>query len=49
MPDQNMPYQNTLDPNMLGYGSAFSNLSTVPQFSLMDLYDLFGPSTNFGR
>lgn len=39
MPDQNMP----------GYGSAFSSLSTVPQFSLMDLYDLFGPPTNFGR
>lgn len=49
MPDQNMLDQNTLDPNMLGYGSAFSNLSTVPQFSLMDLYDLFGSPTNFGR
>lgn len=48
-PIYGMPYQNTLDPNMLGYGSAFSNLSTVPQFSLMDLYDLFGSPTNFGR
>lgn len=49
MPDQNMPDQNMADPNMLGYGSAFSSLSTVPQFSLMDLYDLFGPPPNFGR
>ena len=48
-PIYGMPDQNMLDQNMLGYGSAFSNLSTVPQFSLMDLYDLFGPSTNFGR
>jgi hypothetical protein len=35
--------------NMMGYGSAFSGSPTAPQFSMMDLVDLFGPSMNFGR
>jgi hypothetical protein len=34
--------------NMMGYGSAFSGSPTAPQFSMMDLVDLFGPSMNFG-
>jgi hypothetical protein len=32
----------------MGYGSAFSGSPTAPQFSMMDLVDLFGPSMNFG-
>jgi hypothetical protein len=35
--------------SMMGYGSAFSGSPTAPQFSMMDLVDLFGPSMNFGR
>jgi hypothetical protein len=34
--------------SMMGYGSAFSGSPTAPQFSMMDLVDLFGPSMNFG-
>jgi len=49
MPGQPMPGQPMPNQTMPGYGSAFSGLSTVPQFSMMDLIDLFGPSMNFGR
>jgi len=49
MPGQTMFGQPMPNQTMPGYGSAFSGLSTVPQFSMMDLIDLFGPSMNFGR
>jgi hypothetical protein len=32
-----------------GYGAVFAGAPVAPQFSMMDLIDLFGPTMNFGR